>query len=138
MEEEHNRDEMRRLIAQRDNRMRAESLRQQLVDLQASEAAALQQVRGGGNAIQMAPQPPQLLLEYAQARVAERVMPELHVADDSDGEELRSATLRSKLAAARSAAAAAKLDAAAAALAATEAEMDEREAMRNSKRVRRE
>ena len=72
MEEEHNRDEMRRLVAQRDNRMRAESLRQQLVDLQASETAALQQVRGGGNAIQMAPQPPQLLLKYAQARVAEQ------------------------------------------------------------------
>ena len=54
----------------------------------------------------------------------------LHVADDSDGEELRSATLCSKLAAARSAAAAAKLDAANAALAATEGEMDARYAMR--------
>ena len=131
MEEENNQYEMRRLITQRDNRVRAESFCQQLDDLQASEAAALQQVRGGGNAIQMAPQPPQLLLKYAQARAAQQLAPELDVADDSDDEELRSATLRKKLAAAR-------LVAAAAALAATEAEIDEREAMRRRKRVRRE
>ena len=71
MEEEGNQQEMRRLITQRDNRVRAESFRQQLDDLQASEAAALQRVRSGRMAMQMAPQPQQLLLEYAQARVAE-------------------------------------------------------------------
>ena len=103
MEEEGNQQEMRRLITQRDNRVRAESFRQQLDDLQASEAAALQRVRSGRMAMQMAPQPQQLLLEYAQARVAERVVPEPHVADDSDSEELLSATLRRKLAAAKSA-----------------------------------
>ena len=72
MEEEGNQQEMRRLITQRDNRVRAESFRQQLDDLQASEAAALQRVRSGRMAMQMAPQPQQLLLEYAQARVAEQ------------------------------------------------------------------
>ncbi len=76
MEEENNQYEMRRLITQRDNRVRAESFRQQLDDLQASEAAALQRMRGGGNAIQMAHQPPQLLLKYAQARVVEQLAPE--------------------------------------------------------------
>ena len=86
--------------------------------------------------MQMAPQPQQLVLECAQARVAERVVPEPHVADDSDGEELRSATLRRKLAAAKSAMSEAKLAAATTALAPTEAEIDEREVMLKSKRVR--
>ncbi len=40
---------MCRLITQRDNRVRAESFRQQLDDLQASEAASLQRVRSGRN-----------------------------------------------------------------------------------------
>jgi hypothetical protein len=125
---------MRRLITQRDNRVRAESFRQQLDELQASEAAALREVRRGEDgrhqrAIEMAPQPPQLLLKYAKARVAERLAPAPDVDDESD-EELRSATLRRQLATARLATAAAEL-------AATEAEIDKREAMLRKKRVRR-
>ena len=102
--------------------------------LQASEAAALREVRRGEDgrhqrAIEMAPQPPQLLLKYAKARVAERLAPAPDVDDESD-EELRSATLRRQLATARLATAAAEL-------AATEAEIDKREAMLRKKRVRR-
>jgi hypothetical protein len=135
MEEEGNQQEMRRLITQRDNRVRAESFRQQLDDLQASEAAALQRVRSGRMAMQMAPQPQQLLLEYAQARVAEvwcrsLMWPTIPTARSCCllpcGESWLQLSLQSE----------AKLAAATAALAATEAEIDEREAMLKSKRVR--
>ena len=104
VEEEGDQQEMRRLLAQREKRVRAESFRQQLVELQASEAAALQRGRAGPLAIQVAPQPQQLLLGFAQARVPERAVPEPPAIGDFDADELRSATLRRKLAAAKLAA----------------------------------